>query len=617
MFNFLTIAIFWASGSNPNRMPKDKNPTPANQKRIQKILEQVENLKGNVSDHNNIETISELVKTLVTSHRSILIGNLFATALEYTTRNLLHSEEESLTMIHQNDGTGGPISIQKTYAHIGGRYSKKLRSFLSGPLHTVHKKVLKDSKEDYMEPDFRKDLKAYCGANQRGVFFFGPATFLTLNDIKELCSVSEEAKKLGERYKNSYKNSNNPKDSKAIEVLEKCFLKVLEQQKSNDASYGELKIKFKEVMDNIVKQRFFETIEKKLKTETYIDAFPDLADLDKKPKTEKIIKPKKRETKKTVKVKAALLSAKFQVRIGSRIPTYDTHVILHLAYLKENRTVDTVNRLVDHCIGHQFFGVKETFLQRLEMDEIIEMKRGRKVEVGYQVITQLNSNILDTEAFKDKCGIAKSWKRKIPSNGLWEFTLKERFTKGIDLNKLLDLLIEGEDKHKPASFFFIMEYFGDRRGSITRTLDNENIMGIYTPCSLNIDFKTEIKHISRNEVDKTDEVLVFNEITEVKEFEDETLAEDFYPTRTGNFNINFEDIALDKVSKEKGNKPKFILETEDSLVKQQEQSLFSKLLQQARIIDPDIERTFTTDDIPFTNRTNTNLRGENTEPPQS
>lgn len=109
---------------------------------------------------------------------------------------LLHNSESN-TLVHYNDNNMlNEISIQRTNPFIGGQYFSKIKSFLRGPLHTRFEKKLFKSQEDGLSSNFRRDLKAEAGVNQRYIMFLNASAFLTLEDLRELTSYADDVKKL-------------------------------------------------------------------------------------------------------------------------------------------------------------------------------------------------------------------------------------------------------------------------------------------------------------------------------------------------------------------------------------------------------------------------------------
>lgn len=546
----IVFSIIFFGINNPRNIPKGPKITPSNEGDINNIKKKASSLKGEINNPKNLEIMGEVVKTLARSHRSVALGHVIATLIDFTNKNLMHSDNDSdtnpLSLVHHNETISGErIWITKTHAYIGGQYKRKLKSLVSGPLHTVNKKILADSRMDFLDPKYRKDLKGITGVNQRTTMFLKTRTFLTLKDMKELISVDNK------EYGNKIKNQNK------IRLEKKDF-------------------------DELVKER----LKNYQRNDTLLNS--------------------------EITIRAGLLSTKTQLKIANRLPLYDSHIMIHLVYLKHMNECVTVEKLVERIKSEY---VLKNRIGNIKMaNELIEVIDSKEVDFSTQLITQLNIRPVETSSFKEHCTIAKTWMRKLPSNGLWEFNLKERHTEGVSINQLEKIrseLKDENDKNMPLSFFFIVEFFGDRRGSITRLEDNESISGVYTPCALNFDFKLEIKHLSKNEMDKIDEIMNFNEIRGVKEFDDKSLAEEFYPTRIGDFNISYKDICIYNREKDKDKDKKYKLDVSNSILDSEQTSLFEKLIEQAKKIDPELGNQFTPDDMPFrTGGTRNNLRGD-------
>ena len=181
----------------PGKLPRDTSKIrKKNSKELIKAEKEVKKLAGkDVSEGKTLKALGNLAKTLVNANKEVAVGQIFITAIETVKDMVLHNNEPS-ALIHYNKNETRQTSRQKTVAYIGDDYSKTIKSFLNGPVHTQFNKLLFNSQQDAIESEYRKELKSDAGVNQRGTVFLGTQTFLTLDDLKELCNFNEEKKQI-------------------------------------------------------------------------------------------------------------------------------------------------------------------------------------------------------------------------------------------------------------------------------------------------------------------------------------------------------------------------------------------------------------------------------------
>ena len=81
------------------------------------------------------------------------------------------------------------VKILNTRSNIGHGHNRTVTKFSRGPLCQRYPKEMKYSQLDYVDPEFRKDLKIKSGINQKATIFLGTDTYLTLEDLWELSNA--------------------------------------------------------------------------------------------------------------------------------------------------------------------------------------------------------------------------------------------------------------------------------------------------------------------------------------------------------------------------------------------------------------------------------------------
>jgi len=532
----LSIVLFTVPSSRGNkigRVPDTDRIRKKNTNKVTKAKKSLERKIGEPVDDNKVlQTLGSVCRSLIENNKEIAIGQLFLTGIETFGDMLMSHEKNGETLIHYNDNTlNNGVNIQRINSFIGGNFSKKIKSFLNGPLHSNFNKDLFRSQEDAFDPTARKDLKSKTGINQRTTMILDTMTFLTLNDIKELCFIDYEESK---------------------EEIIKSKLKQNEQ----------ITINFDSDQEEIVRKR-------------------------------------RTNDKKIIRYRAALLKTITTIKIFNRLPVFEANVIIHLAEFKNNvkERAHTISDLFKSILPRS----KNT-LEKLTDTQLRDTVVSKKIKFSKQFITELSVRPIKLEGFKENCRIVKSWERTIPSNGHLYFTLTERHENGVYLNQLIELLERGVNDQMPTSYFLIIEHYGSNKASIKRMKDNEIISSVYSPTKLSFEANLKINHIAKNEEDRLDEILTFKEIKKVNEFEENTLADAFYPNRTNRFNVNFEEIQIDEV---KTKHMKYKLELSNSIIKAAELDQLN-LLQETlkKNLGEESALNITRDDLPFTNNDN-------------
>ena len=238
---------------------------------------------------------------------------------------------------------------------------------------------------------------------------------------------------------------------------------------------------------------------------------------------------KRRNKKRSSKYYAGITKIVTNIKIRNRLPVYPSTVIIHLC----QPISPLINSEAD--IGSIFNGIlKNINKEKIYSNKIDEFK-------GH-ITTSLDTQIKKFDEYRKHFTIVKSWKRKLGSGAQWHFKLTEHIQNGFLLNLLLEKKNRGDT---PISYFYIIEYFGDPRATITRSKDQDIFEG-YSPVELSYRLSNKIHFIAN--IDESDKPIVMKVVERDGEFEDKTLFEEFHPTRKNTFHVNFKDIKINELN---------------------------------------------------------------------
>lgn len=537
-----------------NQIPIGQKFIRANSNEFERAVNNFSKGSGNISDPKNLKKLNEIVQQIVKSNFKFQYGHMFLTVASTIANGILNTNEKHLPLTHYNDDqSNSERTIIKTYATIGNDHSKKLKSFLNGPVYDKFKKVLCNTREDYLKSKQKKDLYSKAGINQRNFTFLSSDCFLTIADILELTNFSLNHKKtIADEYQRILKLVN--KDNESENLTETSGTKRLKRSNSAD--------------------------------------------------------------ERMIRHYAGLLGLNTHLKIYNNVPVYKSHVIIHLIHFKnyeDKNSTTTISKLIKDLYWSK--EEKPNWEERIPNRKIKEHIKSKSSNFSEQLVTTLDVNLTQLETFNKHCEIVRSWARKIPSGGIWEFNLNEKFSDGIYLNRLYELDKNGIDKQTPINHFFLIESYGDPRASVYRKSDKETFNGVYSPIMLGYDFKVEIEHLAK--ATEQDELVTFQKVTKSKEFLDESIGLEFYPNREESLNINFNQI---DIGNESNKENPYKLELNSSILENQKMSQIENIINRLGKFDPEKAKSLTEDDYIFVNPLNDSkeneergLRGKNDE----
>ena len=164
-------------------------------------------------------------------------------------------------------------------------------------------------------------------------------------------------------------------------------------------------------------------------------------------------------------------------------------------------------------------------------------------EFKNSILLSVDANIRRSEAFKKDIQIIKTVKRKLEPNMRFNLKVIEHYERGVNLNKLSS--IEKDDL--PAGTFLIVESIGDSRCVLVDSEESVRYNG-YSPVKLRYDYFVKIHYIC-SESDSDVPVIKTKSEAEM-DFENQELADEFYPDRENTFNVDLEKININGGNKE-------------------------------------------------------------------
>lgn len=546
MLKLLSIIFAFTPNMKPN-MPNGKKFKFANTDELKKTMKSVENSKGNVGDFINYEKITKLVDTIVSTNNKLKGGDLFITVASLLKDGLInHGKSEGALTHSNNTSITDERTIQFTYVKIGRPYSKKIKSFLQGPVYDRFTKILSETRKDYLQPALKSELYSRAGANQKNFTFIDKDFFVTVGDIMELTDFHS-----------------NHKVAIENEYI-KFFNKALKAMEDNTLSL-QLKKRLDKKSSDVNMVRHYAAL---LGQETILKIYNRLP---------------------VYKVNLKLHMVRFNRMESSNEVDSIFGLIEELIWKNGSATLEEYTKTKDRV----------AYKKLLEgMEKIPEKKIKKKIssstcDFSRQLHTTLDVQIIESEIFKRHCTVVKSWERTIPTGGTWHITVEELFGDGIYLNKLYELDNKKINRDRPLNHFFIIESFGDPSADIFRIKDEETFPRMHSPVLLSYDLKLSINHLSK--AADQDEVMSYQKITKSTEFIDESLGLEFYPSREEYLNIDFDEINIGKPNP----KHKYRLEYNRSILENQQTSQMDRFMDKLLKVDPEAAKKASKDDLDF------------------
>lgn len=501
------LIVFWAPGSgrlNPPRSPK------MSKSGVSQINEfDLNNLKKKLTSSNKdihngyVRTLlEEFSKCIFDSKNQYRIGNIFLTVAEAAVNSLVNAPGKDVPIVHYNSSNNSLDNTQteyfKTVVRIGKSYNSKIKAYLNGPTYEKFTKKICNTKEDYLETVYKKQLMSSSGVNQRNYTFLDCDCFLSIGDVLNFINYDEEV---------------YPK----LDTMYKGLIEIIKQNATNTTKVDET-VETLLKMGNRMKARALKR--------------PEEANVNNK----------------MIRHFAAILNQKLNLKIYSRIPVYDTHAIIRLVRFKnvDSKESPNLDTLLQNLIWEENYKFNQNWGEKIHAKSIkkqIEPKLDARF--SKQLHTTLDVDLAHLESFTNACEIVKTWYRRMPAGATWDFEIKERFKNGIYLNKIYELI--GKDNKNnfldtPVSYFIMIEFYGDNRASVRRNSDGETFESIYSPIEIGYDFQFQIEHLAHTS--SQDEILNYEKTTKLKEFDDLKLGLQYYPRRQERLNIDDTNVKI-------------------------------------------------------------------------
>lgn len=284
------------------------------------------------------------------------------------------------------------------------------------------------------------------------------------------------------------------------------------------------------------------------------------------------------------------LKTKHQLKFKNRMDYYTCHIQIHLIKIIDDET--DVRSLIREITTNQE-SLEFSDNGKIPRDfQLSDPDLNEKNKISSSFSTLLNCKLNDSSKFQERCRIVKSWSRSLNPGSILEFNLTHHLGKGINLNRILDMVEESNDKNDisyidtfldeienqknlrsskkgitelkkkllnkfanknilehPTGYIFVSEIVGDRRASITNK-QGDYFSG-YSPIFTSYEFKTQITYL---EEDQNEEAFVFKRSKKEQNFKEGSIFEEiFYPDRENKFQVNFHDIQFPGTINKKAN----------------------------------------------------------------
>ena len=591
------LIIFFSPGSSPRRNPKipkapepkintPKGPVqpgniPGVEKYFRKFINALKETKGKIPDsllpHVNdyLGVLSGLITHKVTR-------NLFVSLVDHVNSSLSNFGSNKLPMIYQNEVQANNNSkILRTHCHVGHKGGRRIKKAKQGAFHGSTHIVLEDTEQDRIDHNYRKQLHSSCGFGQKGYDIFLEDSFIRITDLINLCNADEYFEEIKEEKKRFAKSHELDE-----EILKNGW---------QDIPVGSLVGTGRDIWKNRNRNR----------TDTSEDLEPENTTKSKNPK---------RPDRGLTKYYAGITKTVTKLKIRNIFPVYDVRVFVHLCQPINHLEPDSPRKLYGGLInatpivegkrsGIKARGIKNDCLYSFE-----SLPKVDNYCFKVHLDTALNTKIERTDAFRHRAQIVKTWVRELKENDQFHLTLHEHLGDGIYLNQLEE--IKEEYGNSPFNYFFIVEYFGDRRATITRNKDGDSFHG-YSPAALSYRLKQEIHYVMNQNDPDIPIVLKFSE--KDGNFETKELMEMFCPTRESPFNVDYDNIKINGKKNENKN-PEFTLDFASDIVSTTLVSDLTNILEDLGIPEPGTQP----EDLIYTNTTDTEDNDEpHHDPPEN
>ena len=514
-----------------NKKVKNSSSLPEKE---HKVIDQVFTMINDTISGTGLKMGEKVAATVITTAMGALIDNAKD---QSTLSNLTHVQG-----LGQNDCT-----YTYTHCHSGVPTKTRLKKQLNTPNIGFNLKALADSSKDYQRHQNRKHLVVTSGFNQKSFCFFMEDTYLTVGNYLDFFSrdnlIEENLKKTTNGtinvYGCVYKTIVNFKFTNHFNyfnvTLKLHLIKVTD-------IHDDLRNLISEITNN--SSNFTDILEQDLEQESNFTNTEESQDL-----LRKVVK----KTKTIVKE----VGGKVIKEVGGKV----MDDIISKSNISKVHKVDLFNIIKDKSTfrGSDYGKLPE---DKQYSDPVVTDELNK---FSIKFLASLNTKLTDSVQFKDRAKIVHTWTKRLTPKSIWDFKLENHLGKGIHLNYLFD--VAALNREHPSGYIFVLESFGDKRGKIVRTEDNDFFSG-YSPSRLAIEFTHKLGYLAKDT--EMDEPIptVYRQKSLEEDFQEQSdYDQEYTPNRSEAFHIDFEDIQLleDRVTPKKDRKG-FVLEYDSVVV---------------------------------------------------
>lgn len=491
-------------------------------------------------------------------------GGVFGGVVAEVGKSLMNSRNSDVTpwtQVNTVDPYNNKVNgfITRIHFSIGYHSGSKLKKLKSSPFHQSQTVMLEDTESDRIDHKHRQVLTSAIGFNEKAFDILGSATYLNVNDIRVLAEGNN--KNNDNQIETSIKKSLNYQKEilKALELLYSKHKNVEVQDLLNDVVNSTNTDNFSNSTEEIKPQKDYPKVK-----------------FNRVHKNKKLLSTDNFLTITKVSTK---------LKIKNLLPDFQCNIKLHLCKIKNPFTSDKLNVTPDGIPSM----IITDYPERVFSESCTEFSTGYDFKTTMK--THLNLNLVTSSNFNRHVQVVKTWCRTLTENSQFYFHLTEHLGDGICLEDLYrNCLNESSiEKKIPVGHFFVVEYFGDPRATITRKKDGDVFNG-YSPVKINYRLEHSVSFIvNQNDLDKP---VVLKKVRTGDSFVSEDLSKQFYPDRESKFHVPYEDIDILSTSKDNH----YTLNLSNDL---ENDTLVSKFVSSLNNLGVDDLKNFTEDDVDF------------------
>ena len=465
-------------------------------------------------------------------------------------KSLINNDKTSLPIVSSRNDVGLGKNTAKYFKHnihIGEPVSTQLRRIATLPNIDYNEKTLASSSKDYQQHEKRKNLTITSGFDRKRIVFFMEDTFMSVkdylllyNDKKQIQASLKKSNGIITSYGCAFKTKNKFKFTNTLEFYDTKL--ILHLVKITD-----LNVDVRELIEDITnnKKNSITSIDNEDSTKAEGNNTEENNTTDTNGTNSKGIFNN--------------LLEKLTAEIQTTLKKYARGKINDIeGKMKEelDKKLRKFQRITRETSAPDFGRIPEDE----QYSDPITINKKNKFKIEFE--TSLKTKLTDSSIFNEQAKIVRTWYKSLSPGSIWEVNLTHHFGQGINLNHLYDLSYK--NKEHPAGYIFILEQIGDRRGRIRRLKDNDLFTG-YAPTEVHVEFDYKFAYLTE-ERNGTERTATYRKKKREEDFEetDNLFQMEFCPDRESKFNVEFDNIKLNRDSADK--KSDYLLEYDTSVL---------------------------------------------------